>query len=360
MVFANKPYAPAHLVYLGVVTKKNGSTGEIFVQVQNGFELQELHNVGIGYSASIQNNEILAYNSASSVWINQTPSESGIVITDDLLDYLTKISASSTYLTQVDASTTYLTQIDANTSFQPLATVLSNISDLELSSGFLVSNGVDNWYIDENEYLTIVNASSTYLSQEDAAVIYLSQSTAGSVYQPIGGYLINDDLLPYLTQASASTFYQPIGDYLIPADLTGYLTESSASITYQPLDEDLTQISLLNNSNPSAGFLKSVAPGYWEIDTTTYLTSEADPVFTASDAYGINSTDISSWNTSYGWGNHASAGYALSSHNHTLDSLSNIEINSLNDGDSIVWNSASSAWVNQIVSSGGGGYNNCL
>jgi hypothetical protein len=351
---ANKPYAPAHLVYLGVVTKKNGSTGEIFVQVQNGFEIRELHDVGIGYSASIQNNEILAYNSASSVWINQTPSESGIVITDDLLDYLTEISASSTYLTKVDASTTYLTQIDADASFQPLDTVLSNISDLELSSGFLVSNGIDDWYIDENEYLTTANASSTYLSQEDAAVIYLAQSTAASAYQPIGEYLIGEDLNAYLTESSASATYQPVGDYLIPADLYGYLTESSASTTYQPLDEDLTQISLLNSSTATAGLLATNGSGYWTIDTTAYLTTESDPVFTASDAYGIDSTDISNWNEAHGWGDHSGAGYALNSHNHTLDSLSNVDINSLADGDSIVWNSASSAWINQVISGGSG------
>ena len=41
-----KPYAPNHLVYLGVVTTaSNGSTGRMYVRVQNGYELDELHNV---------------------------------------------------------------------------------------------------------------------------------------------------------------------------------------------------------------------------------------------------------------------------------------------------------------------------
>lgn len=40
--------------------------------------------------------------------------------------------------------------------------------------------------------------------------------------------------------------------------------------------------------------------------------SETDPIFVASAAYGINSTNISNWNTAYGWGNHASAGYLTS------------------------------------------------
>jgi hypothetical protein len=41
----NKPVAPAHLVYIGVVTRVNQNNGEIFVHVQNGFELDELHDV---------------------------------------------------------------------------------------------------------------------------------------------------------------------------------------------------------------------------------------------------------------------------------------------------------------------------
>lgn len=41
-----KQYAPNHLVYLGfVTTASNGSAGRLYVRVQNGYELDELHNV---------------------------------------------------------------------------------------------------------------------------------------------------------------------------------------------------------------------------------------------------------------------------------------------------------------------------
>ncbi len=42
------------------------------------------------------------------------------------------------------------------------------------------------------------------------------------------------------------------------------------------------------------------------------LGSEYDPVFGASPAGGVSSTDITNWNTSYGWGDHALAGYLTS------------------------------------------------
>jgi hypothetical protein len=40
--------------------------------------------------------------------------------------------------------------------------------------------------------------------------------------------------------------------------------------------------------------------------------TETDPIFVASPANGILSGDISNWNSAYGWGNHASAGYLTS------------------------------------------------
>lgn len=43
----NKPSAPAHLVFIGIVTRVNASNGEIFVKVQNGFEFNEIHDVDL-------------------------------------------------------------------------------------------------------------------------------------------------------------------------------------------------------------------------------------------------------------------------------------------------------------------------
>jgi hypothetical protein len=71
----NKPAAPAHLVFIGIVTRANVSNGEIFIRVQNGFELQELHNVSI---TSVADNNLLQYDSATSLWKNESLSTAGI------------------------------------------------------------------------------------------------------------------------------------------------------------------------------------------------------------------------------------------------------------------------------------------
>ena len=47
-------------------------------------------------------------------------------------------------------------------------------------------------------------------------------------------------------------------------------------------------------------------------EITSHTHEELDPVFTNSPSFGISSSDINNWNTAYGWGNHASAGYLTS------------------------------------------------
>jgi hypothetical protein len=65
---ANKPSAPAHLVFLGIVIRGNqANTGSIFVKIQNGFELEELHNVSITNPAD---GEVLKYDSSTGLWVN--------------------------------------------------------------------------------------------------------------------------------------------------------------------------------------------------------------------------------------------------------------------------------------------------
>jgi hypothetical protein len=61
----NKPVAPAHLVFIGVVTRVNANNGEIFVKPQNGFELREIHDVAI---SNPQNNDVLTYEASSALW----------------------------------------------------------------------------------------------------------------------------------------------------------------------------------------------------------------------------------------------------------------------------------------------------
>jgi len=62
---AVRPTAPNHAVFIGFCVRKHASVGVIFVNVQNGYEINELHNV---YAPSPTNGQVLTYVSANSRW----------------------------------------------------------------------------------------------------------------------------------------------------------------------------------------------------------------------------------------------------------------------------------------------------
>lgn len=87
---------------------------------------------------------------------------------------------------------------------------------------------------------------------------------------------------------------------------------------------------------------------YTPPDLSGFLTSETDPVFSASAAAGISLSNIGDWNTAYGWGNHASAGYLTtigSIGGHTDVTISAPQANQI-----LEYNG--SAWVNTTNSAG--------
>jgi hypothetical protein len=63
-----KPQAPQHLVYVGIVVRDHPTQGVIEVKIQNGYELDELHDVLI--SASPNDGDLLTYDGATNLWKN--------------------------------------------------------------------------------------------------------------------------------------------------------------------------------------------------------------------------------------------------------------------------------------------------
>lgn len=50
----------------------------------------------------------------------------------------------------------------------------------------------------------------------------------------------------------------------------------------------------------------------YDLTSTGGTLEESDPIFTASPAFGITSTNITNWGTAFGWGDHSLAGYLTS------------------------------------------------
>ncbi len=68
---ATKPYAPQHLVYMAVVSHAHPTQGKLIVKVQNGYELDELHNVS---AQTPTTGQTIVWNSATSLWEKNTVS----------------------------------------------------------------------------------------------------------------------------------------------------------------------------------------------------------------------------------------------------------------------------------------------
>lgn len=67
-VTSTRPTAPNHGVLIGWCVRSHATNGSIFVNVQNGAELDEIHNVLL---ASEANNDVLSYESSTGLWKNR-------------------------------------------------------------------------------------------------------------------------------------------------------------------------------------------------------------------------------------------------------------------------------------------------
>jgi len=77
---ATKPKAPNHMVYIGVVERANSGNGQIYVKVQNGYELDEIHDVQINSPA---NGQLIIYDASTDLWKNANiTAGTGITVTN--------------------------------------------------------------------------------------------------------------------------------------------------------------------------------------------------------------------------------------------------------------------------------------
>ena len=113
-----KPSAPDHLVYIGKVVRTSPTNGTIVYRIQNGYELQELHNVAIN---GVSNNQLLAYDSSTSLWKNKS------VTTAEIADSFNK-----RYVTDANL-TTIGNQSGVNTGDETTATIKTKLGITTLS-----------------------------------------------------------------------------------------------------------------------------------------------------------------------------------------------------------------------------------
>jgi hypothetical protein len=135
-VYGSPPSEPAHSVFLGVVTKANASTGEIFIKVQNGYELDEIHDVS---AASPTAGDVIqwATDGTTYMWRKKSLSDAGIAASSHAHSGVydpagTAASAITTHEAAADPHPTYLTATEGNAAY---AAASHNHSTSNITSG---------------------------------------------------------------------------------------------------------------------------------------------------------------------------------------------------------------------------------
>ena len=207
-------------------------------------------------------------------------------------------------------------------------------------------------------YITPTGINVSQLSASGGGSLAYDNGTGTLTYRPpdLSGYLTAeaDTLATVTARGAVTTADVTVNDMVVNGDLT--VVGTTTSNNQSTLNVAATEI-VINDGQSGAptlnGSLKidrgsgtdtairwNEGTDIWEFtnDGTTYnpiptnnnqltngagyLTSytETDPVFAASVAAGITNTNITNWNTAYGWGDHSTQGY-LTAEVDTLDTI---------------------------------------
>ena len=293
-----KPSAPQHLVYVGICVRAHPTQGVILVAVQNGYELEELHDVSIG---TLANNDLLTYESSTDLWKNKSFGTLGL---------LTSATAASTYAplagatftgvvgfngasgnvaakstgwfkayTSGSESTDYSLQYDTGLQVVVGGTTVARIA----SSGILApSAGItfSDASTQTSAGITAATAASTYLTQSSAASTYYLQTNPA-------GYITSAALSGYATESFVTS-----QGYITSSALTPYLTTATAASTYFTIASAANKADLASPTFTGVPAAPTASPGTntTQLATTAFVTAAIPATATHLQALQFAST----------------------------------------------------------------------
>lgn len=208
-----KQYAPNHLVYIGIVEYAHPNHGKIFVKVQNGYELDELHNVS---AKTPSNRDSIIYNSTTELWEQDQVTKSDVGLSN-----VPNLDTSTTSNITDSVNKRFVTDADlvvigntsgVNTGDQDISGIGVNASAIEalkivqitgvevLSASFSLVSGlwesdISNANILSDSSVEVIPENSTITIVESAIFLPQTISVTGSVKvfaknQPTGSIFV--------------------------------------------------------------------------------------------------------------------------------------------------------------------------
>lgn len=246
-----KPSAPNHLVYIGKVIRTSPTNGTIVYQIQNGYELDELHDVQVG---SYVDHDVLYRDVPNNLWKNAsitsllgyTPANGNIYTTNGVLTGSRTITLSGSSLDIIGSVST--------TRYHSTGTVsIGSVSDSGLAK-LQVTGSIQQTAVVSNSTQAILKANTSGVIVEAVAGTDFVRTEVDPIYTASSWYSTTNNSSNWDTAFA----WQNHASY-------GYLTTATANPLYQAKDADLTSIAGLT---ATTGFLKKTAADTWALDTT--------------------------------------------------------------------------------------------
>jgi hypothetical protein len=144
-----KPAPPAHSVFLGVVLRANPGNGAVYIAVQNGYELEELHNVLITSPAP---DDVLTWDDDLNLWVNKPATVSGLTDLSNVVKYEHSPSSGIDIFNRqfINATLTLINQVVHLTFFTPLVDITvssftTHNGNIGSASATLIRMGLYTW-----------------------------------------------------------------------------------------------------------------------------------------------------------------------------------------------------------------------
>jgi len=222
LVFVTPPAEPSHAVYLGVVVRVQSNNGSILVKVQNGYELDELHDVS---AASPSDGDIIQYKTSSSLWTKSSISSAGIAASVHTHPY----QAAGTYITAVNGTA----PITASTDTAGVVTVglsASYASDVHTHATSSITSG--------NFVATLAAGTGVTVTGADAnaaaKTVSIGQAVATSSDVTFNDLNINGDNSFWAVRASVASAAQSLTNNTSTTILLDTASTTPTTGTYDP------------------------------------------------------------------------------------------------------------------------------
>lgn len=317
---STKPYAPIHLVYVGIVVRSHPTQGVVEIRIQNGYELDELHDVS---AQNPNNGDILQYVAATDLWTKTAGTTTNIAEGTNL--YYTQARFDSAFAGKTTTNLTegtnlYYTDARSRAAFSESVTGLdynSTTGVLSTTTGYAIPTTASQatWNTAYND--SIVSAGVTGTTTK---TLTLNQQDGGTITASWTDY----DTAPVTSVfGRTGAVVATSGDYntsQVTENTNLYFTNTRAraaiSETVTGLDYDNTTGVL--STTAGYGIPTTASQTNWDTAYTNRITSSSAPLSIASNAISISqansttdgylsSTDWNTFNNKQAAGNYITA-----------------------------------------------------